>query len=105
MEMRTRRVHPLTAFWALCMVAGIVVMASFSYGMWKGHDDQQHLNHQWSYEVGTRDAIPKAIDPKLKRPVDGIDCGGRCPRLDYLAARREGIASGGRYSGPGHYPA
>ena len=103
--MRKRRVHPLTAFWALCMVAGIVLMASFSYGMWKGHDDQQHLNQQWRYEVGTRDAIPKAIDPKLKRPVDGIDFAIRIPKLDYFAAIREGIDSGVLYSGPGHYPA
>jgi len=97
--MRKRRVHPLTAFWALCMVAGIVLMASFSYGMWKGHDDQQR------YEVGTRDAIPKAIDPKLKRPVDGMDFAIRIPKLDYFAAIREGIDSGVLYSGPGHYPA
>ena len=62
----------MTAFWAVCMVAGIVLLATFGYGMWKGQADQQHLNQQWHYQVGVRDA-PKAIDPKLKRPVDGID--------------------------------
>jgi sortase A len=103
-EMTVRRVHPMTAFWTLCMVAGLVLLATFGYGMWKGHDAQQHLNQQWSYEVGTRDVAPKTVDANLKQPVDGIDFAIRIPKLGYFAAIREGVDTGVLYSGPGHYP-
>ena len=103
--MPTRRVHPMTAFWALCMVTGIILLATFGYGTWKGQSDQQHLNQQWRYQVGSRDAAPRAVDPKLKRPVDGVDFAIRIPKLDYFAAIREGVDSGVLYAGPGHYPA
>jgi sortase A len=96
----------MTMFWALVMVAGIVLLATFGYGMWKGQAEQQHLNQQWRWEIGARDPAPKAaIDPSLKRPVDGIDFAIRIPKLDYFAAIREGVDSGVLYSGPGHYPA
>ena len=93
----------MTAFWAVCMVAGILLLATFGYGMWKGQADQQHLNQRWHYQVGVRDA-PKAVDRSLKRPVDGIDFAIRIPKLEYFAAIREGVDSGVLYSGPGHYP-
>ena len=102
--MRTRRVHPMTMFWAFVMAAGIVLLAWFGYGMWRGQSEQRHLNAQWRYEVGTRDAAPKTVDPELKRPIDGIDFAIRIPKLSYFAAIREGVDSGVLYSGPGHYP-
>ena len=87
------------------MAAGIVLMASFGYGMWQGHSEQQHLNQQWQYQMGTRDAAPRAIDPNLKHPVGGVDFAIRIPRLGYFAAIKEGVGSGVLYAGPGHYPA
>jgi len=87
------------------MVTGIILLATFGYGTWKGQSDQQHLNQQWRYQVGSRDAAPRAVDPKLKRPVDGVDFAIRIPKLDYFAAIREGVDSGVLYAGPGHYPA
>jgi sortase A len=94
----------MTAFWALVMIAGLMLLTTFAYGMWKGHDVQTHLDQRWHYEVGAREVPPKAVDPSLKRPVDGIDFAIRIPKLDYFAAIREGVDSGVLYSGPGHYP-
>jgi sortase A len=102
--MRTHRVHPMTMFWAIVMVVGIVLLGTFAYGMWRGQDQERHLNTQWRAEVGTRDTAPKAVDPSLKRPVEGIDFAIRIPKLQYFAAVREGVDSGVLYSGPGHYP-
>ena len=103
--MRTRRIHPLTVFWAGCMVVGLALLGSFGYGMWHGHAEQQRLDRQWQYVIGTRDTAPKTLDASAKRPVDGIDFAIRIPKLDYYAAIREGVDSGVLYSGPGHYPA
>lgn len=95
----------MTVFWAACMVAGLVLLATFGYGMWKGQDEQRHLNEQWQhYTIGTRDAAPRAVDPRLRRLVGGIDFAIRIPKLNYYAAIKEGISSGVLYSGPGHYP-
>ena len=102
--MPTRWVHPLTALWALCLIVGIVLVAEFGYGMWRGVSQQQHLNQAWSYQVGPTRPAPKTVDPKIKRPVDGIDFAIRIPRLGYFAAIREGVDGGVLYSGPGHYP-
>ena len=102
--MRTWRVRPLTVLSAISLIAGIVLLASFGFGMWKGHNEQQRLDRQWQYVIGTRDPAPKAVDPALKQPVDGIDFAIRIPKLNYYAAIREGIDSGILYSGPGHYP-
>ncbi len=97
----------MTVFWAACMVAGLVLLATFGYGMWKGQDEQRHLNQQWQqqYTIGTRDAAPRAVDPRLRQPVGGIDFAIRIPKLNYYAAIKEGVDSGVLYSGPGHYPA
>jgi len=103
--MRTLRVHPMTVFWAACMAAGLVLLASFGYGMWNGHSEQQRLDQRWQYVIGTRAPAAHAVDPSMKRPVDGIDFAIRIPKLGYYAAIREGIDSGVLYSGPGHYPA
>jgi sortase A len=95
----------MTVFWAAVMVAGLVLLSTFGYGMWRGQADQRHLNAQWRYEIGTRDPAPKAVDSNLKRPIGGIDFAIRIPKLAYFAAIREGVDSGVLYSGPGHYPA
>ncbi len=97
----------MTVFWAVCMAAGLVLLASFGYGMWKGQDEQRHLNQQWQqYTIGNpRDAAPRAVDPRLRRPVGGIDFAIRIPKLKYYAAIKEGVDSGVLYAGPGHYPA
>jgi sortase A len=102
--MRTHRIHPMAMFWAIVMVVGIVLLGTFAYGMWRGQDRERQLNTQWRAEVGTSDTTPKAVDPSLKRPVDGIDFAIRIPKLQYFAAVREGVNSGVLYSGPGHYP-
>jgi sortase A len=102
--MRTRRVHPMTMFWALVMVTGIVLLAVFGFGMWHGQAEQRHLNAQWHYEIGVHNPAPKTVDSGLKRPIDGIDFAIRIPKLDYFAAIREGVDSGVLYAGPGHYP-
>src|SRR6266851_1076277 len=94
----------LTVLWAACLVAGIVMLGDFAYGMWRGVSDQQHINHVWTYQVGPTKAPPKAIDPSLKRPVDGVDFAIRIPRLGYFAAIEEGVGSGVLYASPGHYP-
>jgi LPXTG-site transpeptidase (sortase) family protein len=96
----------MTIFWAVCMVAGLVLLATFGYGMWKGQVEQRHLDQQWQqYTIGTRDAAPRTVDPSLRRPVGGIDFAIRIPKLSYYAAIKEGVDSGVLYSGPGHYPA
>jgi len=96
----------MTVFWAVCMVAGLVLLATFGYGMWKGQDEQRHLDQQWQrYTIGTRDAAPRAVDPTLRHPVAGIDFAIRIPKLNYYAAIKEGVDSGVLYAGPGHYPA
>jgi len=96
----------MTVFCAVCMVAGLVLLATFGYGMWKGQDEQRHLDQQWQrYTIGTRDAAPRAVDPTLRHPVAGIDFAIRIPKLNYYAAIKEGVDSGVLYAGPGHYPA
>jgi len=105
--MKPRRAHPMSIFWAVCMVAGLVLLATFGYGTWKGQAEQRHLNQQWQqYTIGNpRDAAPRAVDPRLMQPVGGVDFAIRIPKLNYYAAIKEGVDSGALYSGPGHYPA
>ncbi len=97
----------MSIFWAVCMVAGLVLLATFGYGTWKGQAEQRHLNQQWQqYTIGNpRDAAPRAVDPRLMQPVGGVDFAIRIPKLNYYAAIKEGVDSGALYSGPGHYPA
>ena len=94
----------MVAFWALVMIAGLIMLSTFAYGMWRGHDEQSHLDQQWHSQVRAHAAAPRAVDPNLKQPVDGIDFAIRIPKLGYFAAIREGVDSGVLYSGPGHYP-
>jgi sortase A len=94
----------MTALWAVCMVVGILFMATFGYGMWKGQAEQQDLNQHWRWEAAARESAPQQVDPNMKRPVDGVDFAIRIPKLEYFAAIREGVDSGVLYSGPGHYP-
>jgi sortase A len=102
--MAARRFHLLRALSVVCLVAGLCLLGSFGYGMWKGVSEQQRLNQVWKWEVGTRSLGPKVIDPALERPVNGIDFAIKIPRLGYYAAVKEGVGSGVLYSGPGHYP-
>jgi sortase A len=90
--------------WLLCVVAGLLLMGSFAYGMWSGVHEQQRLNQAWRGEIGTRLPAPKGVDPALKQPVKGVDFAIRIPRLGYFAAVKEGVGAGVLYSGPGHYP-
>jgi sortase A len=101
---RARRLHPFTLLWTLCLVVGLVMLANFGYGMWKGVSDQQHLNTVWNGQVSTPKPPPKGVDPNIKRPVDGVDFAIRIPKLGYFAAIKEGIGSGVLYASPGHYP-
>jgi sortase A len=94
----------LTVVWAGCLIAGLLLMADFGYGMWKGVHEQQHLNQVWKQEVAAPHPVARAVDAGLKRPVDGVDFAIRVPRLDYYAAIREGVDSGVLYASPGHYP-
>jgi sortase A len=90
--------------WLLCLVAGLLLLGSFAYGMLGGVHEQQRLNQVWRGEIGTRVPATKNVDPALKRPANGVDFAIRIPRLDYFAAVKEGIDAGVLYSGPGHYP-
>jgi len=90
--------------WLLCLLAGLLLLGNFGYGMWSGVHEQQRLNHVWQGEIGTRLPAPKGVDPALKHPVNGVDFAIRIPRLGYYAAVKEGIGAGVLYSGPGHYP-
>jgi len=95
--------HAFTAIWIACLAAGLILMASFGYGMWKGVSDQNHLNQVWQQQMQSPTARP-TLDPSLKRPVGGIDFAIRVPKLHYFAAIKEGVGSGVLYAGPGHYP-
>ncbi|HEY6115719.1 MAG TPA: class D sortase [Candidatus Dormibacteraeota bacterium] len=95
--------HAFTTIWVACLAAGLTLLASFGFGMWKGVSDQDHLNQVWQQQVQSPTARP-TVDPSLKRPVDGIDFAIRVPKLHYFAAIKEGVGSGVLYAGPGHYP-
>ena len=100
--------HAFTAIWIACLAAGLILLASFGYGMWKGVSDQNHLNQEWQQQqIQIQIQTPTAratLDPSLKRPVGGIDFAIRVPKLHYFAAIKEGVGSGVLYAGPGHYP-
>ncbi len=101
---RVRFGHFFTVVWATCVVVGLLLLADFGYGMWRGVHEQNHLNQVWQYQAGPPVAPPPVIDPKLKRPLNGVDFAIQIPKLHYFAAVKEGIDSGVLYSGPGHYP-
>jgi sortase A len=102
---RPVRFHLLAVLWTACLVAGLILLGSFGYGMWHGVSEQRHLTQVWKYEMTSRPHGPKAIDPSLQRPLNGVDFAIRVPKLDYYAAVKEGVDSGVLYSSPGHYPA
>jgi sortase A len=95
--------HAFTALWIVCLAAGLILLAGFGYGMWKGVSDQDHMNQEWQQQIQTP-AARATLDPRLKRPVGGIDFAIRVPKLHYFAAVKEGVGSGVLYAGPGHYP-
>lgn len=94
----------MRVLWVLCVVIGLFLIGSFTYGMWSGVREQQHLNQVWLGQIGQRPPAPAAIEPALKQPAGGVDFAIRIPKLDYYAAVKEGIEAGILYSGPGHYP-
>ena len=94
----------LTLVWTACLVGGLVLMAEFGYGMWKGVSDQQHLNQVWKYQFAAPHPLARTVDAGLKHPVEGVDFAMRIPKLGYYAAIREGVDSGVLYASPGHYP-
>ena len=96
--------HAFTAIWIACLAAGLILLAGFGYGMWKGVSDQNHLNQVWQQQQIQSPTARPTLDPSLKRPVGGIDFAIRVPKLHYFAAIREGVGSGVLYAGPGHYP-
>jgi sortase A len=100
----SRRLHPVRMLWLLCVVIGLFLIGSFTYGMWSGVREQQHLTQVWQGQVGQRPSAPAGVDPALKHPVNGVDFAIRIPKLDYYAAVKEGIDAGVLYSSPGHYP-
>ncbi len=105
----------MRAVWLACLVAGVVLIGSFAYGMWSGYREQQRLNQQWQHEIATLQPAPQTevaaqpqarlgSDPAVQHPVDGIDFAIRIPKLSYFSAVKEGISAGVLYSSPGHYP-
>jgi sortase A len=96
--------HFLTVVWATCLLAGVVLLGNFGYGMWKGVSDEDHLTHVWQQELQAPGTPTTYIDPSLKQPVHGVDFAIRIPKLSYFAAVKEGVDSGVLYAGPGHYP-
>ena len=105
-----RRAGAFTVLWTTCIVVGLILFATFAYGMWSGYRDQQRLNSEWQAAAGSASSTPAVItgpapiDPSLKRPLKGLDFAIRIPRLNYYAAVKEGVDSGVLYAGPGHYP-
>ena len=97
--------HAFTTLWIACLAAGILLLGSFSFGMWQGVSEQSHLNHVWqTQQAGPSPAQARTIDPSMKRPIDGVDFAIRVPKLNYFAAIKEGVDSGILYASPGHYP-
>ncbi len=101
--MSTRWTRLFTAASALCLIAGMLLLGAFGYGMWRGVSEEQHLTQVWRYQVIPHTAVTRAVDPALKRPVDGVDFAIVVPKLKYYAAVKEGTSSGVLYSSPGHY--
>ena len=56
----------LTVVWATCLVVGLLLMANFGYGMWKGYSDGQHLNKVWAYQAGAARPAAKATRPTFR---------------------------------------
>ena len=91
----------------LCLAAGLLLIAAFSYGMFDGVHRQQQLTDGWRSQLSSAPApaIPPGQPPAdLMQPVNGVDFAVRVPRLGYYAAVREGVDLTILYSGPGHYP-
>jgi len=100
-----RRAFLLTAAAVGCLVVGVMLLATFTLGMWNGYSDQQRLTQEWQQEVGTAPLTsPAKVDRSLQKPVKGVDFAIRVPKLKYFAAVREGTSTTVLYSGPGHYP-
>ena len=91
----------------VCLLTGLLLLASFAYGMADGVLSQRQLTDGWRQQLAQ--APPPAVpaeqpQPDLMQPVAGVDFAVRVPRLGYYAAVREGVDLTILYSGPGHYP-
>lgn len=102
--MATRWLLLFRAASATCLVAGLLLLGSFGFGMWSGFSQQQHLNQEWQQQLISHPFPHRSIDPSQMQPVNGIDFAIRVPKLSYYAAVKEGISSGILYASPGHYP-
>jgi sortase A len=101
---RPGRSRLLRAASLACLLAGVLLIMTFAYGMWQGYSEQQQLNQDWQQQAATPYTGPAGIDRTLQHPVKGIDFAIRVPKLHYFAAVREGVDTTILYSGPGHYP-
>ena len=97
------RPHLLRLVALFCLFSGLVLIVLYAGGMWQGVQEQQRLTRLW-YGLGIQHYGPPVIDPSLQHPVDGVDFAIRVPRLDYVAAVKEGVSTSVLYSSPGHYP-
>src|SRR6266567_2957162 len=99
------RPHVLRVVALVCVFVGLDMLAVYAGGMWQGVQEQQHLIQAWNGEAATTKHYgPPVIDPSLQHPVNGVDFVIRVPRLNYVAAVKEGISSSVLYASPGHYP-
>src|SRR6266568_3358903 len=99
------RPHVLRVVALVCVFLGLDMLAVYAGGMWQGVQEQQHLIQAWNGEAATTKHYgPLVIDPSLQHPVNGVDFVIRVPRLNYVAAVKEGISSSVLYASPGHYP-
>ena len=91
----------------LCLASGLLLLASFTYGMADGVLRQRQLTAEWQQRLVHQPAPAVPVEQPqadLMQPVDGVDFAIRVPRLGYYAAVREGVDTTVLYSGPGHYP-
>jgi sortase A len=97
---------PLLRIVALvCVFAGLDMLAVYAGGMWQGVQEQQHLIQVWNGDAShAKHYGPPVIDASLQHPVNGVDFVLRVPRLNYVAAVKEGISTTVLYDSPGHYP-
>ena len=101
---RVSRVPPIRALALLCVVVGLILLVSFAASVWQGVHTQQQLNQQWQTQVGPNPPNLKVVDPRLKRPLHGVDFAISVPKLHYFAAVKEGTDANTLYDSPGHYP-
>ncbi|HEX6487828.1 MAG TPA: class D sortase [Candidatus Dormibacteraeota bacterium] len=101
-----RRRSPRRWIGLIVMAVGIALLAgtaaNFMDGLLQEHQlDQSWINYRVNHEAPTPTLNP---DPAWLHPVNGVDFAIAVPKLNYLAAVREGVSSDTLAAGPGHYP-